>query len=218
MSLKRVVIIANGDLGDLNFHRNLLRADDYIICVNGGTAHALSLGVKPLLIIGDLDSLTSEQKAESSKLGSDLARHPAEKEKSDLELAFDRAIEMKPAEILIIGALGGQRTDHALINLLLLKLPLEAGIPASIINETQEIYLTRDRITIKGEPGDYLSLFPLGEEAGGIVTENLKYPLNEETLHFASTRGLSNEMIAGSATVRVRYGLLLLIKTKREII
>lgn len=218
MSLKRVIIIANGDLGDLSFHRNLLRADDYIICVNGGTSHALSLGLNPSLIIGDLDSLTSEQKAELSKLGSDLARHPAEKEKSDLELALDRAIEMKPAEIIIIGALGGQRTDHALINILLLKLPLEAGIPASIINETQEIYLTRDRITIKGEPGDYLSLFPLGDEAGGIVTENLKYPLKEETLHFASTRGLSNELTANTATVIVRSGLLLLIKTKREAI
>ncbi len=216
MSLKRVVIIANGDLGDLNFHRNLLKADDYIISVNGGTAHALSLGFEPTLIVGDLDSLSSEQKAELSNLGSDLARHSTEKEKSDLELALDRAIGMKPAEILIIGALGGQRTDHALINLLLLKMPLDAGIPASIVDENQEIYLTRDRITINGEPGDYLSLFPLGEEAGGIVTENLKYPLNKETLHFASTRGLSNELIAGSATVRVRSGLLLLIKTKQE--
>jgi len=107
VSLKRVVIIANGDLGDLNFHRNLLKADDYIISVNGGTAHALSLGFEPALIVGDLDSLSSEQKAELSNLGSDLARHSAEKEKSDLELALDRAIGMKPAEILIIGALGG---------------------------------------------------------------------------------------------------------------
>lgn len=216
MPPKRVVIIANGDLNDLNFHRSLLQADDFIISVNGGTTHALSLGRKPALIVGDLDSLSSEQKTELGNLGSDLVRHPAEKEKSDLELALDRAITMQPAEILLIGALGGRRTDHALINLLLLKLPLDCGIPASIVDENQEIYLVRDRITIKGTPGDYLSLFALGEDAAGIVTENLKYPLTDETLHFASTRGLSNEFISGNATVSLRSGLLLLIKTKQK--
>lgn len=218
MPPKRVVIIANGDLDDLNFHRSLLQADDYIISVNGGTGHALSLGLKPALIVGDLDSISREQKAELSKLGSDLVKHPAEKEKSDLELALDRAIAIQPAEILIIGALGGRRTDHALINLLLLKLPLDSNIPASIVDENQEIYLVRDRLAIKGTPGDYLSLFPLGDEAAGIFTENLKYPLKDETLHFASTRGLSNELTANTATVIVRSGLLLLIKTKREAI
>lgn len=213
---KRVVIIANGDLKDLNFYRGLLRADDYFICVNGGTGHALSLGLKPDLVVGDLDSLEPDHKSKIEELGLQIIRHPSEKDASDLELAIDYAIEMQPAEILIIGALGGKRIDHAYINLLLLYKPLYSGIPASIIDEYQEIVLVKDEVFIRGEAGDCLSLFTLTSETCGIVTEGLKFPLKNENLYFASTRGLSNELTVSPAKITIDSGLLLIIKTSRK--
>ena len=54
--LQRIIIFANGELPDLTKARALLRPGDVIICADGGTRHALSLDVRPDLIIGDLDS------------------------------------------------------------------------------------------------------------------------------------------------------------------
>lgn len=218
MVTKRVVIIANGDLADLEFYRGMFRAGDYIICVNGGTGYALALGIKPDLIIGDLDSLAPEDKRALERLETQIIMHPKEKDASDLELAVDHAVLLQPVEILIIGALGGKRIDHAYINLLLLYKPLLSGIPAVIIDEYQEVALVKDELIIEGNPGDCLSLFTLTPETNGIVTEGLQYPLKNEILHFASTRGLSNILTVSRAKITIDSGLLLVIRTSGRVL
>src|SRR5215216_3401107 len=55
-NVQRIVIFANGELPDLDKARSLLQSDDYIICADGGTRHAMALGVRPDIVIGDLDS------------------------------------------------------------------------------------------------------------------------------------------------------------------
>ncbi len=214
MLRKRAVIIANGDLVDLDFYRSLLKDDDLIICVNGGSGHALALGLYPDLIIGDLDSLKPDDRQKIEQLNPRIIKHPSAKDKSDLELAIDEAVEMQPEQILIIGALGGARADHAFINLLLLQIPLHHGIPARILDQMQEIILVEDEVFIDGNTGDYLSLFSLTAETSGIFTEGLKYPLQGESLYFASTLGLSNELAGPQATITINSGLLLAIKTR----
>jgi len=54
---KRIIIFANGDLPNPEKARALIHADDLIIAADGGTRHALALGLTPNVIIGDLDSL-----------------------------------------------------------------------------------------------------------------------------------------------------------------
>jgi len=45
----------------------------------------------------------------------------------------------------------------------------------------------------------------------GIVTENLKWALQNETLFPNKTRGISNEMTGDTAEVKIKSGLLLLV-------
>ncbi len=213
MKSRRVIIIANGDLKKPAYYRDLIKCDDYIICVNGGSIHALAIGVKPHLLIGDLDSLPKDARLKVMEAKPKLIEYPAAKDKSDLELAVDYALTLNPDEIIIIGALGGARVDHALFNIMLLLLPLNKGIPACILDETQKIYICRSYLELDGNPGDYLSLFALNGNTEEVTTEGLKYHLQGETLQFASSRGLSNEFSAAKAAVSVKSGLLLVIKT-----
>ncbi len=215
MKNRRVIIIANGDLKNPAYYRELIADNDYIICVNGGSIHALAIGARPDLLIGDLDSLPEIERRQIMEAKPELIEYPAAKDKSDLELAVDYAITLKPDEILIIGALGGARVDHALLNIMLLLLPLDKGIPACILDETQQIYLCRSYLKLDGDPGDYLSFFALNGNAEGVTTEGLKYHLQGEPLHFASSRGLSNEFTSSQASVSIKSGLLLAIKTTR---
>lgn len=212
----RAVIIASADLKDPGFYRRLLKADDYVICADGGTGHALALGLVPDLVIGDLDSLEPDHKKEIKQLQVQVIPYPSEKDQSDLELAIDHAVGVDPAEILIIGALGGRRADHGFINLLLLSIPLRRGIPARIVDESQEIHLIDKEIIIEGKKGDNISLFSLAAETGGIVTRGLHFSLENETLYFASTRGLSNIITAPPVKISIDNGLLLVIKTSQQ--
>jgi thiamine pyrophosphokinase len=47
--------------------------------------------------------------------------------------------------------------------------------------------------------------------AHGVSTTGLRYPLDDEDLEAASSRGVSNEWVAGVATVRLRTGVLLAV-------
>jgi thiamine pyrophosphokinase len=74
-----------------------------------------------------------------------------------------------------------------------------------------EVRLTRGELSIATEPGDLVSLIPWQGDAHGIRTEGLYYPLHNETLHVAATRGISNLALGASVSLSVRSGTLLVI-------
>jgi thiamine pyrophosphokinase len=211
--LDRVIIFTNGNYGDLNFYKTLLKDDDYIICADGGTNHALDLGIIPNLIIGDLDSISSITLNKLQKYAIPVIKYPSEKNYSDLELAVDRALNLNPKEIVILGALGS-RFDHTFGNVMLLTSGLEKGIQIKILDEIHEIFIADKNIKISGSIGDYLSLYALTPEVKGVKTMGLKYQLKNETLYFASTRGLSNEFTNDYAEITISQGYLLIVKVK----
>jgi len=67
--MQRILIFANGEIPRLENARVLLHTDDYIICADGGTRHALALGLKPNLVIGDMDSIDKQQWQELKNAG-----------------------------------------------------------------------------------------------------------------------------------------------------
>ena len=215
MSSFRVIIVANGECRNPSFYRSLARPEDYVICADGGTCHALAIGLQPRLVIGDFDSLDGAMRRQLAGRQVEFHCYPCEKDQSDLELALERAVALRPREIMVFCALGGPRLEQILANIFLLVLPLEAGIPAAIVDERHEVRLIEREVALEGERGDYLSLFPLTQEVHGVETEGLKYPLYGETLYLRSTRGLSNEFAGRGARVKISGGRLLVIKTRR---
>src|SRR5262245_10964772 len=115
----RTIIFANGLIADYAQAAAWLRADDYLVCADGGTQHCLALGRLPHAIVGDFDSLPAETATQLLAQGVEYERHPAAKAKTDLELAIEFAIRKDASEILLLGALGG-RLDQTIANLMLL--------------------------------------------------------------------------------------------------
>ncbi len=73
-----------------------------------------------------------------------------------------------------------------------------------------------DRLDLDGAPGDLVTLLAVGGPATGVTTTGLRWPLLGETLTPGSTRGVSNELAAATATVSVESGALVAIHTRRE--
>jgi thiamine pyrophosphokinase len=213
--MKRIIIFANGELPDLNKARLLLREDDYIICADGGSRHALALDIQPHLIIGDMDSADKEQLHRLQRLEVAMELFPHDKDETDLELAIRRAIESKPAEIMILGALGG-RLDQTLGNIALLADTHHPPIDIRLDDGVEEVFVCQERVQIHGRSGDLVSLIPWQGAASGVQTMNLKWSLNNEILYPDKTRGISNEMLGNTASVSIGSGVLLIIHRRQS--
>jgi thiamine pyrophosphokinase len=213
--LERIIIFANGELPDYAKARRLLRADDTVICADGGTRHALALGLRPDLIVGDMDSAENRQLLELKKAGVAVEYHSRDKNATDLELALQRALALQPKEIIMIAALGG-RLDQTLANLSLLADPQLSGFSVRLDDGVEEILLCRDQAQVRGRSGDLVSLIPWQGAASEVETQGLKWPLRRETLYPDKTRGVSNEMLGEMASVSIGSGLLLVVHRRQS--
>jgi thiamine pyrophosphokinase len=208
--MARLIIFANGLVPNLESARHLIQPGDILYAADGGTRHALALGLLPSVVIGDLDSLMPEDRKALDARDVDVRRFPRDKDKTDLELALNIASKSGQCQIIVIGALGG-RLDQTLANLSLLSGFVVETNDIRLDDGVEEAFFTRDRCEIHGRPGDIVSLLPWGAEVTGIYTEGLRWPLQNEALIPDTTRGVSNEMRGETASVKVGAGLLLII-------
>jgi thiamine pyrophosphokinase len=208
----RAVIFANGVIADYTKVAARVRAADYLICADGGTRHCLALGRTPQVVVGDLDSLEPALAASLEAQGVQIERHAVAKAQTDLELAIERALRDGADEVVLLGALGG-RLDQTLANLLILA-QREWPVPISVIEANEIAWVIRGGEThmISGKPGSTISLIPLSPVVTGITYHGLEYPLIDHTLHFGSTRAISNVLVESPATVTIAAGLALLVQ------
>ena len=210
--MSRAIIFVNGPLADARQVRRLIQPGDTFIAADGGTRHALALGLKPSAVIGDLDSLDEETIKKLEKDGTRIMRFPADKNETDFELALKFAVEASFREILVVAALGG-RLDQTLGNLALLTDPSLAGLDIRVEDGVEEAFFVRTRSRVEGSPGDIVSLIPWGGEAKGVSAQGLRWPLKGETLYPQKTRGISNELLGETASLSLESGLLLVVHT-----
>jgi thiamine pyrophosphokinase len=208
--VQRALVFAGGDpplaeiLADLD--RSAL-----VIAADSGLDHALALGFTADVVVGDLDSVTPDALARARDAGADVEPHPAEKDETDLELALRRAVALGMQRVTVIGG-GGGRHDHLLANALVLGHHDYAGLELDALVGTAKLTVIRARVELRGAPGSFLSLLPLGGPARGIRTDGLRYPLRDEALVPSTTRGVSNEFLAPIATVSLVHGVLLAVQ------
>jgi thiamine pyrophosphokinase len=213
--MKRAIIFVNGNLSDFSQAKKIIKKEDYLIAADGGVKHILKLGLTPNIVIGDFDSMPKNilknigwtRRSTPIK----IIKYPSKKNKTDFELAIDFSLKRKFQEIVIIGILG-DRIDHFLANIfLLIKVQTKnKSIKIKIIEGKKEIYILNKEIAINGKIGDEISIIPVSEKLEKVTTEGLKYQLNNETLFFGTTRGVSNVMNKTSIKIFVKKGVALI--------
>ena len=212
-SAKTVVVVTGGDpLGDQPLPT--LPADALVVAADSGVDHALALGLVVHTAVGDFDSVSEAGLQAVVDAGGSVERHPAAKDATDLELALATACTFGPQRIVVLGGHGG-RLDHLLANALLLAAPGLAGIDVVAQMGAARVTVVRARGTLTGQPGDLVTLLPAHGAALGVVTEGLLYPLRDEDLPVGTTRGVSNELAASVASVRLSAGTLLVVQPGR---
>jgi len=197
------IVLTGGDPVDPNL-RLLLPHPDLVIAADSGYHLSHLLGIRVDLLIGDLDSIDPG----ADLAGIEVVRHPADKDRSDLELAMAAAAEHGATNLVVVGG-GGGRLDHLLVNAAVI-----AGYRGSAIRwltGAEIVYIVTGIQVITGSIGDLVTLVAAGGDARGVSTKGLRYPLDRETLAFGSSRGLSNEMLTKEAEVAVESGALIAV-------
>ena len=120
----RALIYAGGEIAPANISEHPAEGD-LTIAADSGWHNAALLGVTPAVLLGDFDSIGTEDLPEAAE----ILQLPPEKDRTDTQLAVSLALSRGAAEIVIIGGLSG-RLDHTLSNVSLLEALAARGIAA----------------------------------------------------------------------------------------
>ncbi len=209
MLKNKIVIIGNGTINDIIFHKKLLENVDLIICADGGANNAKQMDIIPDYIIGDLDS-TSSDVLEFFKHHKTKITKDNDQDKTDMELAISLAESFNPNEILILGAIG-YRIDHTLANILCLN-KIKSSIKTQIIDDRNIIELVDNSKDIIGEKDEIISIIPLTDILG-LSYKGMKWLISNKNIKFGWF-GISNKLIKKKVHISLKKGKLLIIRVR----
>jgi len=180
------------------------RASDTVIAADGGYVSLRQFGIRPALVIGDMDSITGLPGGIAS------LRFPRSKDLTDMALAIRLLQARGYRRFKLYGALGG-RLDQSLANFQLLAGLSREGMRGIIIApELTALSVSGGILTLPPlSKGIRVSVFAWGGEAKGVTLHGLRYPLNEAAIDPFTPLGVSNEATGGPVKVLVRFGTLI---------
>jgi len=205
-----VVVIGGGPL--LSPAIAEVSADATIIAADSGLDHAVAAGLRPTVLLGDLDSISAHGKMWAYAHEVEIDQHPIDKDATDTELALVRAASIDATTLLVLGG-NGDRFDHTLGTIVALGNPILARFDA--------IRLRLDHVAIHViHPGHSIavdlpldtpfSLLALHGPCRGVQVAGARWPLVDASLDSSSTRGISNET-TGLLQIAVTDGVLTLV-------
>ena len=214
---KKGIIVSGGAIQD-EFAMQLIQdvTPEYIVAVDSGLNFIYRNQVAPTHIVGDFDSVKPEVIAHYKEQATIPVRefNPV-KDATDTEIAVRLAIELGVNELWILGATG-TRLDHVMANIQVLKIALDAGVKAWVVDEHNRISLWKNEISLLDETrfGTYFSIFPFGTEVKEVSIKGAKYPLLNYHMTNENSRCVSNERADKEVVITFSEGIVILMETR----
>ena len=104
----RALVIAYGEIPPRTIVRKLAGSADLVVCADAGANSARTLGVRPDVVIGDMDSISLATKRFFRGVP---VMFIGDQNSTDLEKALEFCIQRGFRSIDVVGATGG-RLDH----------------------------------------------------------------------------------------------------------
>jgi thiamine pyrophosphokinase len=200
----RILLLCNGEPPSRGLLRRLAGGADMIVAADGGANVALRSGIRPDVIIGDMDSILRETR---KWLSDSRVLRVRRQDNTDLEKALDFISARGPAEVAIAGATGG-RIDFTLGNLSVFW-NYTRTLDMMFVGDGWRAFPVLRRRTVKAPRGATVSLIPFGSCAG-VSLRGLRYPLKEASMRVGEI-GVSNVVRRSPFSVAVRRGRMLLV-------
>ncbi|MFQ6549855.1 thiamine diphosphokinase [Aestuariibius sp. 2305UL40-4] len=178
-----ILLIGAGDLRreDIKIAGNHAQA---VVAADGGGAVALSHGLMPTAVIGDMDSLSEVARSDPRIAG---RIHPIEDQDST---DFDKVMRSVEAPLMLAVGFSGGRLDHHLAVLnVLVRRPDRRCI---VLDAEMAVFLCPPGLEMDLPVGSLFSLFPMGPV--GVESAGLRWPTGGIPFRPDSRVGTSNEV------------------------
>ena len=198
------IVVANAPLTWTVELARMVREADLVVAADGGANHLARIGVRPVAVVGDLDSIRPEVRA---WLGERCMVARDDQDRTDLDKTLSWVIDERGERtVTVLGGTGG-RLDHALENLALLARWSERA-DVELLDASTRVVAVRSAALLTVTPGSTVSLLPAGR-CERVWTEGLRWPLAGEPLDLLARTGVSNRAVADTVRLRVEGGTLL---------
>lgn len=189
-----------------DFYRTLLAEAAHVVAADAAGEWCVGLGRVPDVVVGDFDSAASGARERLVTAGAEIVEYPADKDRTDLELAVDLARECFDAPVRLTAAFTS-RLDHTLGALGAL---LRGGADATAREPDWTAWVCPPGATLHlaTSPGTLVSLLaPAGAHGVGIA--GVRWPLHDATLPMLSGLGVSNVALCDEVTASTGEGALI---------
>jgi thiamine pyrophosphokinase len=179
-----------------------------VIAADAGIDHARLLGLMPELWVGDFDSVPADLPADLAAVPREV--FPPEKDKTDGELAIAAALERGATSLVLAGAFGGKRADHAFLHLALSVQLAESGMDVLLSSGAQEgVPLLPGKAGFDYVDGTLFSILGFSD-LSDLSVSGAKWPLDHVEVAFGSSLTISNE-VKGRLEIALGSGRALLL-------
>ncbi|SDB88146.1 thiamine diphosphokinase [Pelagirhabdus alkalitolerans] len=213
--MKRIGIVAGGPLEALPNMKSYLDSIDIWIGCDQGAKYLMDLGIPVDVAIGDFDSINDEDKEALKKYATNFMDFPPEKDATDVEMAIEKAIDLRATSLSLFGLTGG-RLDHELSAIFLMETLKDYSFPVTMIDRKNKIslYTSGDYVLAKDAAYTYISFLSLTERVRGLSLTNFRYPLEKTDIKRSSSLTLSNELSYREGYFSFDEGILLVIRSR----
>lgn len=203
------LIIANGASCSSELLGQLLEWSPIVVVLDSAITRVIELGIKVDVLLGDFDRNFNAEKYKDSQYPIEIVYTPNQN-KTDLEKAFDYLIERKIPAVNVVWATG-RRADHTITNVTNI-VRYQNELKIVILDDYSKVFQLPKKFQKWYPAKTILSLIPIGS-VEGISSENLEYPLENDTLTIGYRTGSSNSVLNdGIVTITHSNGDLLLME------
>lgn len=207
MGTQKVLIFGSMPCPGWDFLRPYKHWADLVIAADGGVQCALDAGFTPDIYVGDSDS------GGHALTGMECIPLPAEKDLTDLQAAYETALNRGAGEIIFTGCTGG-RQDHHLSALGLLETAAGHGVHGMILDPWNSIeFLAPGEYSVPKDGYTYFSLIPIDRVMHEITIRGAKYPLECRDTFRGDSLTVSNEWNTDPVELRFTDGCCYLIRS-----
>ncbi len=181
-----------------------------IMVLDGAYEYVKHCDLQIDILLGDFDSINPAVLAQV-KTTSVQVVHAPDQNKTDLEKGI-LYLDQLSARSIVIAAATGQRLQHTLYNLRILKKFHEVTRPLQLVTEDEYInYVENDELPISGKINDSIGI--LGFPEARITSMGLKYEVEDYPLQFELAASVANALMQEQASVKVQGGALIIRET-----
>lgn len=214
----KALIVGSGDFNNSETILKYSRLGYSIIAADGGADMLYKLKILPDVSMGDYDSIKaiSYQWLKDNKIN--MLEYPSKKNKTDMELCLDYAIENCSDTIIITGGTGF-RLDHTLANMMMLVENHKRKINIIMEDDYNKIFVIsgKNKIETADSIGSNISVIPIESSIENVELRGLEYFSDNLTLPFGSSLGVSNVIVEPTIEINVNKGIAFAIISRDKI-